>query len=151
MKKFFAALLLSSLIIGMLASCSPPRDDDGFFEYPPAPDVDLTALSSTMVFAEVYNIMTNPDDYMGKTIKLSGQYYASYDELFKKYYHFIVIEDATACCQQGLEFAVKGETDYPQDYPPDGTVIELTGSFSSYDESGYTYYYISTDTIIVLQ
>ncbi len=147
-------MLVVALAVTMLPGCSAPQNGGGsseFSQHSPLPDVDLTALSSTMVFAEVYNIMANPDDYMGKTIRMSGQYYASYDELFKKYYHFVVIEDATACCQQGLEFTVIGETAYPQDYPPDGAIIELTGSFSSYEESGFTYYYIITDAVSVLQ
>lgn len=35
-------------------------------------DVDLTRLSSTMVYSEVYNMMTVPGDYIGKTIKNDG-------------------------------------------------------------------------------
>ena len=37
-------------------------------------DVDLTLLSSTMVFSEVSNILSNPPDYAGKTIKMRGIY-----------------------------------------------------------------------------
>ena len=29
-------------------------------------DVDLTLLSSTMVYSEVYNMMVDPDSYIGK-------------------------------------------------------------------------------------
>ena len=35
-------------------------------------DVDLTKLSSTMVYSEVYNMMYTPDDYIGKTVKMKG-------------------------------------------------------------------------------
>ena len=37
-------------------------------------DVDLTALSSTMVYSEVYNMMVTPEEYVGKTIKMSGSF-----------------------------------------------------------------------------
>ena len=30
--------------------------------------VDLTALSSTMVYAEVFAMMSSPEDYVGKTV-----------------------------------------------------------------------------------
>ena len=30
-------------------------------------DVDLTILSSTMVYSQVYDMMLNPNDYIGKT------------------------------------------------------------------------------------
>ena len=35
-------------------------------------DVDLTVLSSTMVYAEVFNMMMSPDDYIGRTIRMTG-------------------------------------------------------------------------------
>ena len=34
--------------------------------------VDLTALSSTMVYAEVFAMMSSPEDYVGKTVKMQG-------------------------------------------------------------------------------
>ncbi|MEA4934097.1 MAG: hypothetical protein VB071_11060 [Lawsonibacter sp.] len=110
-------------------------------------DVDLTALSSTMVYAEVYNMMTNPDAYMGKTIKMSGQYTSTYLEDTKKNYFFVVISDATACCQQGIEFIWNGEHSYPKDYPEDESNIEVTGVFGSYQEKDQTYYYLAVDEI----
>lgn len=33
-------------------------------------DVDLTQLSSTMIYAEVYNMMVTPDEYVGKTVRM---------------------------------------------------------------------------------
>lgn len=113
-------------------------------------DVDLTALSATMVYAEVYNMMTAPEAYMGKTVKMRGQYYASYYEVTDNYYHYVIIADATACCQQGIEFIWNGDHQYPQDYPDDNTQIEVTGIFGSYEELGYTFYYLSTDAITVV-
>lgn len=114
-------------------------------------DVDLTVLSSTMVYSEVYNMMVNPDVYLGKTIKVIGPYYAG--QLVygtEKYYHFVVISDATACCQNGIEFIWDDNSHvYPDEYPKDNTVIEITGVFSSYEESGNTYYYLKADGITI--
>ena len=114
-------------------------------------DVDLTKLSSTMVYAEVYNMMESPNNYLGKTIKMSGSYYSSYSERTGLHYHFVIIEDATACCAQGLEFIWNGEHTYPGDYPAETTNIEVTGVFGSYDELGETYYYLAIDDIVVLE
>jgi hypothetical protein len=112
-------------------------------------DVDLTTLSSTMVYAEVYNMMTVPNEYMGKTIKMGGQYYANYYEETGLYYHCVIIADATACCQQGLEFKWNGDHTYPDDYPADNSEIEVVGVFGSYDELGQTYYYLAVDNITI--
>lgn len=112
-------------------------------------DVDLAAMSSTMVYAEVYNMTYSPGDYIGKTIKLRGQYYASYYEQTGKYYHYIVVSDATACCQQGVEFLFSTEHAYPDDYPADGTEVEAVGVYGSYEELGQVYYYLLTDELTV--
>lgn len=110
-------------------------------------DVDLTAMSSTMIYAEVSHMMSNPDTYLGKTIKMSGPYTPSYYAATDFYYHYVVVEDAAACCQQGLEFIWNGDHAYPDDYPEEGTRIEVVGVFDSYEELGETYYYLSVDEI----
>jgi len=114
-------------------------------------DVDLTVLSSTMVYAEVYNMMVRPDDYIGKVVKMRGPYYASYYDETGKYYHYVIIEDATACCQQGLEFIWDGGHTYPDDYPENNTNIEVVGVFGSYEELGSTYYYLAAADISILE
>ncbi len=113
-------------------------------------DVDLTKLSSTMVYSEVYNIVNTPESYMGKTIKMKGLYNASYYEGTGNYYHYVLIKDATACCQQGLEFVWKGDHAYPADYPENGTEVEIVGVFGQYEELGVTYNYIETDNITLV-
>lgn len=110
-------------------------------------DVDLTKLSSTMVYGEVFNMMSEPESYAGKTIKARGQYYANYYEPTSQYYHFVIIQDAAACCAQGLEFVWLGEHAYPEDYPKDNTLIEIAGVWESYEEDGQTYYHIKTESV----
>lgn len=113
-------------------------------------DVDLTILSSTMVYGEVFNITVNPKDYLGKTIKLRGEYYASFYDETQKYYHYAIIADAAACCEQGLEFILDGDYTYPEDYPENGKQVEFTGVIDSYEELGLTYYYILVSDFKVL-
>lgn len=110
-------------------------------------DVDLTVLSSTMVYGEVFNIVMYPESYVGKTIKTRGLYYADYYEPTEHYYHFVIIQDATACCAQGLEFIWFGEHIYPDDYPENEAEIEITGVWESYEEEGQIWYRIKTDAI----
>ena len=112
--------------------------------------LDLTAMSSTMVYSEVYNMVSNPTEYLGKSVKVRGTFTSSvYDQTGKDYF-YILISDATACCQQGLEFIWSGEHNYPDDYPEIGSTVETTGIFSSYDELGVTYYYLLIDNLTVL-
>ena len=102
-------------------------------------DVDLTTLSSTMVYSEVYNMMYEPDRYVGKRIKMDGQFAVYEDPNTGAVYTACIIMDATACCSQGLEFVLAGEKTYPDDYPELGSEITVTGVFQLYDENGTTY------------
>ncbi len=106
-----------------------------------AVDLDLTSMSSEMVYATVYQMLVDPDSYTGSTVCMSGQYYASYYEGTQQYYHYCIIADATACCSQGMEFVLADATwTYPDDYPQDYQDIVVVGTFGSYEEEGYTYY-----------
>lgn len=102
-------------------------------------DVDLTVLSATMVYSEVYNMMVSPEAYMGKTVKMSGQYVPFYDDTTDKYYFACIIKDATACCAQGIEFELTDEYAYPDDYPTEGNEICVVGVFDTYEEGETKY------------
>ncbi len=110
-------------------------------------DIDFTELPSNLVYAEVYNIIERPDDYMGKTFRLTGPYYADFYAVTGSTYHFVLIEDALACCQQGLEFRLKDGNANPLEYPDEMAQVELTGVWDCYDEEGKTYYYLQVDEI----
>ena len=102
-------------------------------------DVDLTVLSSTMVYSEVYNMMLSPEDYIGKTVKMEGIYSVFYDEVSDKYYFACIIMDATACCSQGIEFELRDDYKYPDDYPEEGSYICVEGVFDTYMEGENLY------------
>ena len=102
-------------------------------------DVDLTSLSSTMVYSEVYNMMYEPDNYIGKTIKMNGLFTAYHDESTGNDYYACIIQDATACCAQGMEFILTDDYSYPDDYPEESEQITVVGVFDTYMEGDYMY------------
>lgn len=102
-------------------------------------DVDLTVLSSTMVYSEVYDMMYYPENYIGKSVKMKGMYAGYHDESTDKYYHACIIQDATACCAQGIEFEPIDYYKYPDDYPAEGQEVCVTGVFDTYEEGENTY------------
>lgn len=105
-------------------------------------DLDLTELSSTMVYAEVYTIMVDPESYFGKNIKMKGNL-AVYEDFETGEYTFaVVIADATACCSQGLEFVLEGDYTYPQDYPEKGSEITVIGQMQPYDYNGFNMFHL---------
>ncbi len=76
-------------------------------------DVDLTVLSSTMVYSEVYNMLYNdPAHYLGKTVKARGTfsiYQLVTDGVLQPdpVSYACIISDAAACCAEGMEFVLK--------------------------------------------
>ena len=100
-------------------------------------EIDMTGMNSTMVYSQVYDMITSPDDYLGKTVKMNGTF-AVYEGDARNYYACI-IADATACCSQGIEFVLDGEHKYPSDYPSLGTEITVSGVFDTYYEGATRY------------
>ena len=102
-------------------------------------DLDLTTLSSTVVYSQVYHMTMRPGVYTGQRIKIKGDFIHFQDPATRQDYFAALIADATACCAQGIEFVWKGEHTYPEDYPPIDTEITVTGIFGTYEENGFTY------------
>ena len=111
-------------------------------------DVDLTVLSSTMVYSEVYNMLYNdPAHYLGKTVKARGEfsiYQLVTDGVLQPdpVSYACIISDAAACCAEGMEFVLKDDLAYPDDYPELGAGITVIGEFQSYEENGTTWYHL---------
>ncbi len=100
-------------------------------------DIDLTAMSSTMVYSQVSEMMTSPDRYLGKTVKMRGT--MSIMESTDRNYYACIIKDATACCASGIEFVPVAAFDYPADYPKDGAEVIVIGVFDTYTEGTARY------------
>lgn len=102
-------------------------------------DIDLTSLSSTMVYSEVFNIMADPTQFVGKVIKMEGMFNVYHDEATGQYYYGCIIMDATACCSQGLEFVPAEDLTYPNDFPAIDEMVTVTGTLDTYEEGEYKY------------
>ena len=106
-------------------------------------DIDLTAMDSDMVYATVYQmIYADPEAYVGKTFKAAGTLTVATSSVTNLYYPYVIIKDALACCQQGVEFQW-GEKEHTsaEDFPEEGSEIEVIGTFETYREEGDPYLY----------
>ncbi len=106
-------------------------------------DIDLTTMSGTMVYSQVYDIMINPLDYLGQTLKLEGEFHWEYFEPTEQTYYFVIIKDATGCCPQGLEFVNNSDVEFPVS----GTVIEMVGVLEQYQDGNNSFFRIAADEI----
>ena len=130
--KMLAALLCAALAATLAGA--------GLAEAGETPvDLDLTRLSGTVVFSQVYDMMAQPEAYIGKTVRMKGGFSYYQDPISGQEYFAAVIADATACCAQGIEFVWAGEHVFPADYPPLDTLITVTGTFNTYYEGEAMY------------
>ena len=140
MKRMTVLLTLCALAL-ILCACSGKKGAQAQSESTrvQAVDLDLSTLSGTVVYSQVYDMIVEPEAYMGKRVKLKGNFSYFQDPDTQNEYFAAVIADATACCAQGIEFVWAGEHTYPRDYPPLDTMLTVTGTFGTYEEDGYTY------------
>ena len=101
----------------------------------PAVELDLSAMSGTMVYSEVSNICAYPDEYRGKVIQMKGLYNFYHDDATGNDYYACIIQDATACCASGIEFVPDG---FENEITP-GEEITVAGTFDTYKEGNFTY------------
>ena len=113
-------------------------------------DVDLNNLNANVVYSQVFLMMTEPDKFIGKRIRMSGQFnvYAAEEgnPSGVTEYYAIIIADAQACCQQGIEFVWPGHT-YPDGFPEVKSNASVTGIFEVYEENGKKYCRLIADTV----
>ena len=102
-------------------------------------DIDLTVLSSTMVYSQVFQMIVSPDDFMGKTIKIGGICTCYHSSVANKDYYSCYVQDAAACCSQGIAFTLNDSYSFPDEYPINNEEITLIGVFGTYQEGKYFY------------
>lgn len=90
------------------------------------PEVDLTGMSSTMVFAEVYNMMVEPERYEGKTVRMTGELVTYPHPFTGEDCLAVIVKDALACCAQGFQFQPAQGTALPEA----GTEVTVTGIYT---------------------
>ena len=105
-------------------------------------DLDLTKASATIVYAQVFNMLVEPEEYEGKKIRIKG-FSNFYTNDFGDTGYSCIVMDATACCAQGLEFVpVAGVTK-----PKDDQEIIVTGDFEMYQYHGYDSFRLSNASV----
>ena len=122
---------MSRILLSVLLACvvSFAKDTDS-----QKIDINLARMSGTMVYAQVYKMVTEPVKFIGKRVKMKGVFSSYYDEETKKRYYGCVIADALACCSQGLAFELAQERKFPEEFPAEGAAIIIVGDFEMEEE-----------------
>ena len=110
---FLLVTVLATLLVGITA-CSA--------------DEDIHEITDRFFDIQMTSVLTNPEEYLGRTIRYQGEFWSSFWEPIDCYVYFVVrISDD--CCAGN---PVLGMSVYLNDIPPafeEGTWVEVTGVF----------------------
>ena len=142
MKKLLCFLVLLAVIATLFPGSVFAAEAESSDPVPLVVDLDLSEMSGVIVYSQIYNILWEPAEYLGKVIRMRG-YYNYFDDVEHGIvYHACIVPDATACCAQGIEFVWAGDHIWPDDYPEAGTDITVTGCLEIYEEDGSSYLHL---------
>ena len=159
MKKSLIFLLLAfTLVLSACGSDSKPAATatpaPSAEAVQPTSDVvqmDFAGLNNTMAYAQMFNVVNNPKEYVGTTVRVKGTYVPIPDPTREGLvYNFLVVADITACCEIGVEFFLDGYR-YPADFPPEYSEVELTGVFEMATVSGQQHISLKANSMTVLK
>ncbi len=136
MKKPMLMLLVIALLLSPFAALGQTME---LYE---TIDLDLSQMSGTIAYAQVYQMVSEPENYVGKIIRMRGYFDVFEDQDTGIVYTSCIIPDVAACCAQGFEFVWAGDHAWPDAYPKLGAYLTVTGRFETYLEDDWLYIHL---------
>ena len=143
-------LLISSLLF-IFAGCSKKQTVAATPAEAPQQtkiDYDLSGMNFTMISSFFFQMLIEPETYENKTFKIKGSFQTFENPDGELPYFSVIMNDATMCCQEGMDFVWEGDHKWPQDYPPEGTEISIIGKYIVTEEDGFSYNYLLASDVI---
>lgn len=116
-----------------------------------SPKKGIIEIKEKMFITQVNDVYLNPQDYLGKTIKLEGVFKneKSYDG---DQYCFVIRYGPGCCGNDGIVgFEIKWDEDNAKPYPKADSWVESTGVLKQYEADGYSdYLYLDLVSLNVL-
>lgn len=101
---------LSKIVLALLLACSVAlAKESGAKKI----DINLARMSGTMVYAQVYKMVTEPAKFIGKRVKMKGVFSSYYDQETQKRFYGCVIEGGKITIIGDFEMAEEGDDAYP--------------------------------------
>jgi hypothetical protein len=111
----------------------------------------VVEIREKLFIAQTNEIYLNPEEYLGRTIKLEGLFKSEEYPGYGRTYCF-VLRYGPGCCgndgNAGFEVAWPGES---RPLPAIDEWVEAVGTLASYEEEGYPYLYLALSSLNVLE
>jgi uncharacterized membrane protein YcgQ (UPF0703/DUF1980 family) len=109
----------------------------------------IIEIKEKMFIAQTNDVYLNPEDYLGKTIRLEGLF--KQEQGIETDYCFVIRYGPGCCGYDGnAGFEVAWDTNPPNaPYPSVDDWVEAVGVLKSYEEEGYSYLYLALSNLEV--
>jgi zinc transport system permease protein len=153
-KTLKSAAAFSLVCVLLLAACNNAKTGNANNTNSSEAQVETIEIKEKMFIAQTNDVYLNPDEYLGKTIKLEGlfkleQYTGSNDD------HCFVLRYGPGCCgsdgNAGFEVAWDKESGIDKPYPAPDVWVEAVGTLKHYVEDGYPYLYLALSQLNALE
>jgi uncharacterized membrane protein YcgQ (UPF0703/DUF1980 family) len=112
-----------------------------------ANDSEIVEIREKMFIAQTNDVYLNPDEYLGRTIRLAGMF-GVIDEVDPPCYY--VYRFGPGCCgydaNAGFEVVWKGDG---VPYPEDNDWVEATGVLENYEYDGESFLRLALESLVV--
>jgi uncharacterized membrane protein YcgQ (UPF0703/DUF1980 family) len=111
----------------------------------------LIEIKEKMFIAQTNDVYLNPEEYLGKTIKLEGIFQRQFYSSTEPPYYFVIRYGPGCCGNDGnAGFEVMWEQGDAM-YPAENDWVEAIGVLGAYEEDGYPYICINLSSLKVLE
>jgi uncharacterized membrane protein YcgQ (UPF0703/DUF1980 family) len=115
-------------------------------------DSAVVEIKEKMFIAQTNDVYLNPEDYLGKIIKLEGLFKAMPTE--SDFCYYFVLRYGPGCCgtdgNAGFEVVWDNKVFPDKSYPKEDDWVEAIGKLTYYEENGYPYLYLVLSSLSVL-
>ena len=101
-KRFISIFFILIFLTFHAASASKPKQKT----------LDLTKLGTTMLYAQVFNMLMEAENFNGTKIKMNGIYYENKDVEQGPLFQCIIVTDVAGCCSAGLDLLKSNDLSY---------------------------------------
>jgi uncharacterized membrane protein YcgQ (UPF0703/DUF1980 family) len=108
-------------------------------------------IKEKMFIAQTNDVYLNPEDYLGRIIKLEGLFKSYSSEEYNTTYCFVLRYGPGGCCGNdgSAGFEVAWDDELKTGYPEEDDWVEALGVLKSYEENDYPYLYLSLSSLTV--
>jgi len=139
-KRIVSMAIALCLLVAFIVGCA-----GGGSESDVEVDIDFNTLSDVMMISMFVNMMNEPEQFMGQTIRMTGIQQTFHFEEYT--FHYIMLLSDECCGDIILEFRYTEDTLMDDGVMGGNADVEVIGTFGQYPLRGHMFVYINAESV----